>query len=61
MKRKFFQVRKNGLGPILIVPQLLGQAILESGEIDVIKEHFGSRLQFGTAGLRGEMPRVLIE
>ena len=35
--------------------QLLGQAILESGEIDVIKEHFGSRLQFGTAGLRGEM------
>jgi len=33
----------------------LGQLIIDSGDLDRIHEHFGTRLDFGTAGLRGEM------
>ena len=32
-----------------------GQAILNSGDEDTIRSHFGQRLSFGTAGLRGEI------
>ena len=35
--------------------QVLGQALLAENDIETIREHFGSRLSFGTAGLRGEM------
>ena len=35
--------------------QVVGQALLDSGQMEVIREHFGNRLNFGTAGLRGEM------
>lgn len=33
----------------------LGQLIIDGGEQDIIREHYGMRLAFGTAGLRGEM------
>ena len=33
----------------------LGQLIIDEGNLARINEHFGSRLDFGTAGLRGEM------
>ncbi len=35
--------------------QVLGQKLLDAGDLEVIREHFGQRLSFGTAGLRGEM------
>ena len=35
--------------------QVLGQALLAENDIETIREHFGSRLRLGTAGLRGEM------
>lgn len=33
----------------------LGKLIVDGGDFDQINEHFGRRLDFGTAGLRGEM------
>lgn len=35
--------------------QVLGQRLVDAGDVEVIREHFGQRLSFGTAGLRGEM------
>ena len=32
-----------------------GQRLLESGDMDSIRSHFGGRLAFGTAGLRGAL------
>ncbi len=35
--------------------QMQGEAILASGDADAIADHFGQRLAFGTAGLRGRL------
>ncbi len=32
-----------------------GEALLQSGDEDALREHFGQRLEFGTAGIRGAL------
>jgi phosphomannomutase len=37
------------------ITQAAGQALIDAGDTEVLADHFGSRLAFGTAGLRGKL------